>query len=254
MHYLRGGSGAPTKGVSLELFGIIAPQMLQLLFYIPWYGALITLAAIGLCVFVAIRTAVVSRFALVLLGSWLGLGLLITLVYAATPGAGNSPRIFLPALPPLALLFAAGFAQLGSLWRRRIAIYLVGLFTVVNLVAIGYYAVQGAEIRSYMPAWQILRNQPRGFVLTEQYWTTILFARQPATWFEGDEVFEHNIMRNRANFARYVEANPIRYVIVPQNGSLVSDDVRAYLDTNAKRVDAGATRLYVLRDATTGRQ
>lgn len=104
MHYLRGGSGAPTKGVSLELFGIIAPQMLQLLFYIPWYGALITLAAIGLCVFVAIRTAVMSRFALVLLGSWLGLGLLITLVYAATPGAGNSPRIFLPALPPLALL------------------------------------------------------------------------------------------------------------------------------------------------------
>ncbi|MCG8347515.1 MAG: hypothetical protein MI924_07010 [Chloroflexales bacterium] len=82
--------------------------------------------------------------------------------------------------------------------------------------------------------------------MTEQYWTTILFARQPATWFESDEVFEQNIMRNSANFARYV--------ILPQNGSFISDDVRAYLDTNAERVDAGATILYVLRNATTGQQ
>jgi hypothetical protein len=84
-------------------------------------------------------------------------------------------------------------------------------------------------------------------VLTENYWETILFTRQPATWFEFDETFEHNIMTNAANFDRYVTQNPIRYVILPTESGLASPDVRAYLNTHAQRDVFGAYVLYSLR-------
>jgi hypothetical protein len=246
-HYLHGGAGGPLRGPSPALFGIVAPQMLELLFYIPWYGEIITLAAIGVCVAVAVRARSIPPPTMVFLGSWLALGLMVLLVYAATPGAGNSPRVFLPALPPLALLFADGFTRLGAAWRRRIGFYLVVLFALLNIVVIGYYAVQGAELRGYAPVWEALRARPRGVVLTEKYWETILYTRQPATWFEADEVFQQNIMHNGANFARYVEQNPIRYVVLPTQGSLASDDVRAYLDAHAQRAVAGQYVVYTLR-------
>lgn len=247
VHYLHGGAGGPVHGPSLELFGIIAPQMLGLLFYIPWYGALITLGALGVCLAAALRGRGAAPLAMVFLGSWLALGLAVLLVYAATPGAGNSPRVIMPALPPLALLFADGFTRLGVAWRRRIGFYLVVLFALINIAVIGYYAVQGATLRSYAPVWEALRGQPRGFVLTEKYWETILYTRQPATWFEADETFQRNIMQNGEHFKRYVEQNPIRYIVLPaQPGQLAARDVYSYLDAHAHRTLAGAYIVYRL--------
>ncbi|HWQ14675.1 MAG TPA: glycosyltransferase family 39 protein [Roseiflexaceae bacterium] len=258
-HYLRGGAGGPTRGLSAGLFGLIAPQMLELLFYIPWYGALITLAAIGWCAAVGARAllrgetahaqgAGAAASAGVLLCAWLGLGLLVLLVYAATPGAGNSPRVIIPALPALAVLFAAGFRQLGTAWRRRVGFYLVALFALINAVTIGYYALEGATLRSYAPVWAALRALPRGYVLTERYWPAILYARQPATWFEADESFERNIMRDAGNFARYVGRHPIRYVVLPAEGdALASDEVRAYVRAHAREIAAGRYTIYVLQ-------
>jgi len=247
IHYLH-SSGGPQAAPSLGMFRIIAPQMLDLLFYIPWYGTLLVLAAIGVCVALALRVRTIPSLWMVLLGSWLALGLVVLLVYAATPGAGNSPRVIIPALPPLALLFADGFTRMAAAWRRRIGFFLIVLFALINSVTIGYYALQGAELRSYAPVWAALREQPRGFVLTEKYWETILYTRQPATWFEFDEEFQRNIMRNSANFARYVEQNPIRYVVLPaQHGRLASDDVYAYLNAHAQCANVGAYLVCSLR-------
>jgi hypothetical protein len=53
-------------------------------------------------------------------------------------------------------------------------------------------------------------------------------------------------MHDAAHFARYVEQNPIRYVVLPQRGDLASDTVREWLDANADGVDAGAYRVYTL--------
>jgi hypothetical protein len=245
LHYLGGAPGGQ-RGLSLSLFTIILPQMLELLFYIPWYGALIALAAVAAGIVAALR-APIAPLTRVFLGSWLGLGLLVTLVYAATPGAGNSPRILIPALPAAAVLFAAGLPRLAVRWRRRIGFFLVVLFFAVDLILIGYAAYQGSIVRSYGPAWEVLRDQPRGFVLTDRYWEAILYARQPATWFEGDEVFQRNIMHNQEHFARYVTQNPIRYVVLPAEGDLAAPEVRAYLDSHAQPIAAGSYIVYNLR-------
>jgi hypothetical protein len=250
LHHLRGGAGGPTSGLSPGMFGLVAPQMLELLFYIPWYGALLTLAALGWCAVLGVRVLWQRgrRQATVLLCAWLALGLVVLLVYAATPGAGNSPRVVIPALPALAVLVAAGFGQLAPAWRRRIGFYLVVLFTLINLVSIGYYALEGARLRSYAPVWAVLREQPRGFVLTEQYWPALLYTRQPVTWFEADPQFERAIMHDAANFRRYVELHPIRYVVLPATGErLAAADVRAYLAANARALPAGEYVVYALR-------
>jgi hypothetical protein len=244
-HYLAGGGGGPTGGLSAGMFALVAPQMLQLLFFIPWYGALLAIAAIGWCAAEGARALAGRTLDQALLLSWLGLGLLVALVYAATPGAGNSPRIIIPALPPLAVLAALGFGRLQGPWRRRVALFLGGLFLVVNVVSLGYYGVQGAQLRSYGPAWDALRERPRCFVLTERYWATLLYTRQPVTWFEGDQVFQDNILNDEGNFARYVEAHPICYVILPNSG-LAAPGARAYLERRAAATPAGATTLYTL--------
>ncbi len=239
IHYLGSGSGGPTRGLSAGLFVILAPQLLELLFYIPWYGALMTLAAIGATVWAGLRAQKLARADVGLLLGWLAIGFMVLLVYAATPGAGNSPRVIIPALPALAILFAAGFGELPAAWRRRIGFYLVVIFLVINLVTIVYDGASGSIVRHYMPAWDVLRGKPQGYVLTERYWETILFTRQKATWFEADKQFETNIMHNRANFAHYISQHPIRYVLLPRDGQLASTEVIAYLDANATRIDTG---------------
>ena len=244
-HHLQAGDAGPIHNFSMEVFLTLVPQLIELLFFIPLYGSLITLAAITWCVIIAIQTKLISQFQLVLLGSWLLCGIFVLLVYAATPGAGNSPRIIIPALPPLAILFAVGFTRLGVAWRRRIGFYLIVLFTVINLFTIGYYTIEGNKLRSLQPVWYVLREQPRGFVLTEQYWATVLFSRQPVTWFESDKVFEESIMHNRGNFAQYVEQHPIRYVILPQQQDvLASTKVYEYLEQNAESIYIGKHILY----------
>jgi hypothetical protein len=221
--------------------------MLELTFYIPWYGALLTLVTIGAVVGTGVRARALPPLTTVLLGVWIGLGLLVVLVYCATPGAGNSPRIFVPALPALAILFAAGLPHLSAAWRRRVGFYLATLFTLVNLVAIGYQTVtEGLPLRAAAPAFAMLREREQGFVLTPRYWETILYARQPATWFEADPAFEHNIMADADAFARYVTANPIRYVLLPAAASPASPTVLAYLDTHAKAYPLGRWTLWDL--------
>ncbi len=247
-HYLDRGMGAPASGMSLAQFGLVAPQMLELLFYVPWYGATLTLAIIGVTATAGLRSGAFPPLARAMLLAWFGLGLVVVLVYAATPGAGNSPRIIIPALPPLALMVAAGLARLATAWRRRIGFYLVVLFTLINLVTIGYYAIEGARLRSYAPVWHVLRELPRGYVLTEAYWPAILYARQPATWFEFDEAFQRNIMYDADHFARYFEQHPIAYVVLPaDDGVLASADVRAYLEQRTARRDAGNYVVYLRR-------
>lgn len=247
-HYLNSGAGGPTAGLSLPLFGIIAPQMLELLFFIPWYGAVLILAILAAAGALAVRALADRRLDLALLLSWLGLGLLVTLVYAATPGAGNSPRILIPALPPLAILTALGFQHFNAAWRRRAGLFVGGVFLAVNLFVIGYYAVEGAKLRSYQPAWAYLREQPQGFVLTDRYWATLLYTRQPVTWFENDPAFEEAIMQDAAAFERYVTQHPIQYVILPNEGELAAPEVRAYLDSTAQATPAGAHTVYTLPD------
>lgn len=250
-HYLHAGQSGPTKPLSLELFKIIFPMMIELTFYAPWFVALIVLATIAIPVIAGIRTRTLPPLPTLALGSWLGLGLLVTLLYCATPGAGNSPRIFIPALPPLAIFFAAGWPRLNKIWRRRLGALLITLFLTVNAIVIGYQTLAyGIPIRAAMPAWERLRTAERGFVLTPLYWETILYSGQPATWFEADEVFEKNIMQNGANFARYVEANPIHYVLLPDADPKrpIAPEVQVYLAEHARAEDFGAFTLYVLKD------
>ena len=255
LHYLGAGESGPTQPLSPQLFTIIFPMLIEQTFAIPWYGALLTLGVIGAVVAWGLRARAVSPLAAVLLGSWLGLALLVTLIYCATPGAGNSPRVFIPALPALALLFGAGFGQLGVAWRRRSGFFLAVLFALVNGVMIWYnLGMYGAPIRAAAPAFAELRGREQGFVLTPLYWETILFTRQPATWFEGDPLFQERVMTDPPTLARYLAAHPIRYVLLPAVGVTMGrsptdpapPDVRAYLDANAQRLDLGLYTLWVL--------
>jgi hypothetical protein len=247
MHYIvHRLASSEDSSFSLGLFTIIFPQMLSLLFYLPWYGSLITLAAIIAAIIVGFRLPNTNLFTKVFLMSWLLLGCTVGLVYAATPGAGNSPRIIIPSLPPMAMVFALGILQMRKDWRRRISFYLISLFTVINLVLIGYYTYQGATIRAYSQAWAYLREQPQGLVLAEEYWPTVLYTRQPTTWFEFDEAFQKNILHNQSNFTNYVTKHSIRYIIVPVEGDLVSADVKAYLDNAAAGVQKGTYMVYTL--------
>ena len=221
--------------------------MIELTFYAPWHIALLTLVGIGVAVVAGIRGRAMPAMPTMLLGAWIGLGILITLVYAATPRAGNSPRVIIPALPALAVLFAAGLFRLPPRVRHVLSVYLIALFTVVNIIVIGYESVRfGVPIRAAEPAFAALRETERGFVLTPLYWETLLYTRQPATWFEGDPDFEHNIMHNMTNFKVYIESNPIRYVLIPRTGDITSPEVRAYLARHARAIDSGEMTLYVI--------
>lgn len=254
-HYLGAGARAPTRGLSGALFLIIFPMMLELTFYIPWYGALLTLGVIAAVVGYGLRAGALPRLTAVVLGVWMGLGLLVVLVYCATPGAGNSPRIYVPALPPLALLFGAGFVRLPQAWRRRGGFYLAALFLTINTLVVWYQGgAYGVPLRAAAPAFVELRQREHGFVLTPIYWETILYTRRQATWFEADDVFRDRIMGDVDQFARYVAANPISYVLLPAATAgpgpvdPATPAVRAYLDAHAERLDTGAWTLWVLRE------
>lgn len=252
--WLRTGSPLPSgtgRGLSVEVFLFLAPEMLEMLFYIPWYGALLTLTVIGFCVARGLASPHVHGEKRVVLVSWVALGFMVLLVYTATPGASNSPRVIVPGLPGLALLFAAGWKSLPSQWARRTMFYLVACFVIINGV-ITYYGIEQARYyHTFDEVWQVLREQPRGFVLTNAYWMTVWQTCQPVTWFEGDSHFQENILHNRDNFVRYTSQNPIRYVIVPRPGTraaitypliqvntahLYSDDVVAYLRDQGQHI------------------
>ncbi|NTV64431.1 MAG: glycosyl transferase, partial [Oscillochloris sp.] len=248
IHTLNSGQHGPTQGLSIAIFRILLPQLTEMLFYAPWYISLLTLGVIFAAAVLGLRARVLPSLSALLLWVWIGLGLLVTLVYAATPGAGNSPRVIIPALPALAVLFAAGMPLFAPRPRRLIAVYLIALFVAVNLVVINYETSRyGAQIRAAAPAFAALRQADEGFVLTPLYWETILYTRRHATWFEADPTFRDNMMHDEANFARYVKAHPIRYVLLPDSGpDAASPEVVAYLSSHAQLIDSGELTLYVL--------
>jgi 4-amino-4-deoxy-L-arabinose transferase-like glycosyltransferase len=252
-YWLRSGSPIPSTNNTFDLsqLQIQSLNMLQMLFYIPWYGALLTLAVIGVCAAGGLRSPRLGAEQRVILASWVVFGIVALVGYMATPGMDNSPRALLPSIPALALLFAEGWSRLPRAWARRAAFYLATLFVVVN-VCVTYYSWEFVRYtRTFDGVWQVLREQPRGWVLTNMVWPTIWETRQPTTWFERDPQFQANILHDRANFVRYTSQHAIRYVVVPRAGTdaavakpfiqidtiqLYSDDVVEYLQGQAQRV------------------
>jgi hypothetical protein len=262
------GNPIPRSGgsLSLSVFKLQSMDMLQMLFYIPWYGAILTLAVIGVCVVLGLRSARLGGEERVILASWIALGIVALLIYMATPYLDNSPRVLLPSLPAVALLAAEGWRRLASQWARRVAFYLLALFLVINSYIIYYDTEQMRYAQTSTQLWHVLREQPRGFTLTSTYWPTLWQTRQPVTWFDGDRQFEANILHNRANFVRYTTMHPIRYVVVPRAGTeaaiskpliqvdtaqLYSDDVLEYLRQHARHIPVPPYYdLYVLPTAS----
>jgi hypothetical protein len=77
--------------------------------------------------------------------------------------------------------------------------------------------LQARAADHYMPVWAALRDQPRGFVLTNDFWNAALYSRQPVTWFDMDAAFQHNILQNVDHFRSYIAATPIRYIVLPHD-------------------------------------
>ncbi|RRR69781.1 MAG: glycosyl transferase [Candidatus Viridilinea halotolerans] len=247
-HYLGEGQRIPSSGPSLDRFFLVAPLMFNVIFFAPWYITTLTLAIIIFPIIMGLRAHVLPPLAALLLVTWACLGLLVTLVYCATPGSGNSPRVFIPALPAVAILFAAGFRAISEVWQRRIRFYIFVLFLAINIASIGYHFVDtGLPLRAAEPAFEELRQRERGFVLTPNYWHAILYTRQQATWFEFDPAFEQNIMQNVDHFSRYVSANPIRYVLLPNTNTPASAEVLAYLNAHSAVYPKGAWTLWILQ-------
>lgn len=216
--------GRPTTvggGPSWSIFVTLGPQMLEQLFMLPWALTLGVLAGLAAAVgagLLQLRRSqpVVCR----LLGVWLALGLVVVLTYAAMPGASNNPRVFIPALPACCLLAAAGLMRLGRRARVYAAGALLVLFVLLNASGMLFQVLQARLYAEAAPAWEVLRREPRGVVLTDMYWHAALFTRQPVTWFEHDPAFERAIMHDAANFRRYLAVAPIRYVVLPRDPQL----------------------------------
>lgn len=246
-HHLRGGDGDPTGGVSFAQFLELIPQMVALLFYTPWFVGLVVLVIIAIPAWHAIQQRQFDLVTLALFGGWLGGGLLILLVYAAADGAGNSPRIIIPSLPALAILFAGGITLLAQAWQRRIGFLLFALFTGVNLMLIGLYADQTAQRQSYMQAWNALRERPHGFVLTSFYWETLLYTNQPVTWFWTNEALQQAALGSADGIQSYVERAPIRYVLVREGDEFFAAEALRGLDQTATREQFGEVVLYTIQ-------
>ncbi|ABU58986.1 hypothetical protein [Roseiflexus castenholzii] len=220
--------GAP----QIDVFLTIAPQMLEQMFTLPLPLATATLALMAFPAILAVWHRAAGA-ATIMLAIWVALGVVVLLVYAALPGASNNPRIFIPALPALCILSAAGLFQVERRARFALLVTIFTIFAAVNGAGVVYQRLQAQVTATMMPVWSVLRDAPAGVILTDQYWHAALYARQPATWFEHDPVFQRNIMHDAANFRRYLEVAPIRYVALPRDP-----------DAAAKRLAAPEARLY----------
>jgi hypothetical protein len=273
--------GRPTTmggGPQGDIFLRVAPQMVEQLFTLPVPLALAVLAGlIGAAGAGLWRgRGLAERDALLLLGVWLGLGTVVLLVYSAMPGASNNPRVLIPVLPALCLLAARGLLRIGGRPRVYGVTLLLALFLAIGAQSVVFQTIQARVASRAMPAWEVLRGEPRGAVLTEHYWHAALYARQPATWFEHDPAFERAIMHDAANFRRYLAAHPIRYVVLPRvddgmralraepltrlyerlpigrelgwrEGPVAAPEVRAYLEQQFRRRDAGDHVIFYVR-------
>lgn len=238
-----------------------APLTFEQFFVSGWALTFLTFAVLGGCLALALfDRKPAARAAYRLPALWLALGSLVLLVYIATPGASNNPRVVIPALPACFLLVAAGLFRLAPRIRVLPLVFLLVIFVLVDGAGILFQIINARRDAALTPIWQELRDQPRGFVLTEDYWRAVLYSRQPVTWFEGDRPFQDAILQNVANFRAYLDNTPIRYIVLPAEpqaadrslNALVafydrlpigrkldeppspdwtSPDVRAYLDT-----------------------
>lgn len=203
--------GRPTTvggGAQPDIFLTLVPQMLEQMFTLP-----LTLAMVMLLFLLAPAVLAVVRsgagMAMTMLGVWMALSLVVLLVYSALPGASNNPRVFIPALPALCILTAAGGMRLGHRLRLVMLTVIFTVFVIVNVVGVVYQVLQARVTSAAMPVWSVLRDAPPGVILTESVLAAALYARQPATWFEHDPVFQRNIMHNATHFRRYLAGAPI---------------------------------------------
>ncbi|GIV96214.1 MAG: hypothetical protein KatS3mg057_0871 [Herpetosiphonaceae bacterium] len=217
-YIVSGRATTVSGGPRLDAFLLVAPIMLEQLFTIRWPGALLTLAALGVPLGLALRRrAHAAPQVYRLLAVWLALGWVVLLVYSATPGASNNPRVVIPALPPLALLVADGLTLLQHRWRLYLLCSVLTLFLLMNGAGVLYQLVLAQHYNASKPVWETLHHKPRGVIMTEHYWHAALYARQPVTWFEKDPVLQRNMLHNLEHFKRYISDHPIRYIVLPRN-------------------------------------
>jgi hypothetical protein len=262
-------------GPRLDIFVTLAPLMLDQLFTIKPLVALSLLGLLGAAVGWSLwRHSGARPMVYCLLAAWLAAGCVVALVYTATPGASNNPRVIIPALPALCLLVADGFERMRPRWSKITLCYVLLICVLIDGVGIWYQVLQSGASNAMQPVWEALRAAPRGVVLTDAYWDAALYARQPATWFEHDPAFQRNIMHNLDNFRNYIGAAPIRYVVLPREQAglayahseatqlyerlplgrelglptepLVTPDVRAFLEQNFPKRLAGDFVIYTL--------
>jgi hypothetical protein len=218
--------GRPTTvggGPQLGIFMILAPMMVEQLFTAQLSIGVLTLAVFAAAIGLALRCRGDDRALYRLLAIWLALGCLVLLVYSAAPGASNNPRVIIPELLPLCLLAAAGFERMAPRWRLPGLVYLLAFFLAADGSGILYQALEARQLNAAMPVWEMLRQEPRGYVMTEYYWHAALYARQPATWFEEDEAFQNNILRSLEHFRRYIDTHSIRYIVLPRDEASPGD-------------------------------
>jgi hypothetical protein len=267
-------------GPSLAVFLTIMPLMLEQLFMLGRYATLLICFPIVAAVAYSLARRQGARpLVYRMLVVWFGLGVMVMLGYASLPGASNNPRVLIPALPALCLLIADGLLRMRSFPRKLMLSYILTMFILVNAVGLAYQILQARATNAMMPVWEALSAAPRGFVLTDAYWDAALYARQPATWFEHDPVFQHNIMYDLNHFQGYIASAPIRYIVLPRDQdagpaythsaavqlyqrlpigrqlgwaehSLVSSEVRAFLEHTFPKRLAGDFVIFVLNEHT----
>ena len=215
--------GTPNFG----LFAYIFPLALEQLFVMHISITVLTLLVIVLTVVIGIgrKTHTPSMLGH-LQAIWILIVTFVVLVYLATPTASNNPRGIINALPALWILSANGLLKLRLRIRQFLLSYLVAIFLLSNTAGIIYQIVR-ADIDNHTTLlWETMRDEPKGYVLTEYYWDCILYARQPATWFFNDPQFRDNILLNIDNFISYLTNNPIKYIILPIDAKALGEEIR----------------------------
>jgi 4-amino-4-deoxy-L-arabinose transferase-like glycosyltransferase len=223
-------AGGPQLGILLTLAPLMFEQLftIQPIVAVSLIGLLAGAAGWSLWLRKGARPIVYS-----LLASWLALGCVVVAVYSSMPGASNNPRVLIPALPAFCLLVADGISWMRARLGRLTICYLLALFVLIDGVGIWYQVLQARAAAANMPVWEALRAQPRGFVLTDDFWNAALYARQPVTWFDMDTSFQSNILQNLDHFRKYLADTPIRYIVLPRDeraipAYMLSPDAQLY--------------------------
>jgi hypothetical protein len=220
-------------GPQLDVFLTLAPLMFDQLFTIQPIVAASLLGLLGAAAGWSLWLRKGAPPAVYhLLVSWLALGCVVVVVYTAMPGASNNPRVLIPALPALCLLVADGLDWMRPRLSRLTLGYVLMLFVLVDGVGVWYQVLQARAADSNMPVWEALRDQPRGFVLTADFWNAALYSRQPVTWFDLDTTFQSNILQNLDHFRSYIASTPIRYIVLPHDERAI----RSYMQSPAAQL------------------